>query len=83
MVLPSGYTVSLACGPLKKARYINPKIEKELVEFKEEISEKYEASDMNKTYSFPKKSGQINPRISRNFASSQESSLQPTVRAAS
>lgn len=31
---PSRYLVSLACGPLQKARYINPKIEEELKEFK-------------------------------------------------
>ena len=29
-------------------------IEKELAEFKEEISDKFENSDMNKTYVFPR-----------------------------
>ena len=32
-----GYIIGLACGPLKKERYINQAIEKELVEFKKEI----------------------------------------------
>lgn len=53
-VLPNGYQIALACGPLKKARYINPTIEKELLEFKEEISDKHDKSEMNKTYVFPR-----------------------------
>ena len=32
----------MACGPLKRKRYINPKIELELVEFKREIEESEE-----------------------------------------
>jgi hypothetical protein len=39
--LKDDYTFSLACGPLVKPRYINPKLEKELVEFKKEVEEKY------------------------------------------
>jgi hypothetical protein len=31
------YQVQLACGPLRQPRYINPKIEEELREFKQEI----------------------------------------------
>ena len=31
----NGNIVANACGPLKKPRYVNPKIEKELVEFKQ------------------------------------------------
>jgi hypothetical protein len=31
------YQVQLACGPLRQPRYINPKIEDELREFKQEI----------------------------------------------
>ena len=53
-VLPNGYQIALACGPLKKARYINAAIEKELTEFKEEIAEKHAKSEMNKTYVFPR-----------------------------
>ena len=53
-VLPTGYIVSLACGPLKKPRYINQAIEKELAEFKIEIKEKCEKSIVNKTYVFPR-----------------------------
>jgi hypothetical protein len=39
--LPNGNIPCYACGPLKKERYVNPKIETELVEFKEEIEEKF------------------------------------------
>ena len=48
----NGNIIALACGPLKKPRYINPKIEKELVEFKREIDEKFEKSEI-KSYKFP------------------------------
>ena len=34
-----GNIIALACGPLRKKRYINPKIEVELVDFKKEIEE--------------------------------------------
>lgn len=54
-VLPSGYEIALACGPLKRPRYINPAIEKELAEFKEEIADKFEKSHINKTYEFPRR----------------------------
>lgn len=47
------YTVALACGPLKQPRYINPKIEEELKEFKLEISQKFKASEMNRKFVFP------------------------------
>ena len=53
-VLPNGYIVALACGPLKKPRYINENIEKELQEFKLEIKEKFEKSVMNQTFVFPR-----------------------------
>jgi hypothetical protein len=36
-----GYIIGLAMGPLKKERYVNPKIEKELVDFKKEIEDKH------------------------------------------
>lgn len=35
-----------------KKRYINPKIENELIEFKEEIEEKFWQSEMNKNFRF-------------------------------
>ena len=38
--------------PLKKKRYINPKIEAELVEFKKEIEQKFEKSQI-KNFKFP------------------------------
>jgi len=40
----SGNIIGLACGPLKKPRYVNPKIEKELIEFKKEIEDKFQKS---------------------------------------
>lgn len=42
--LSNGFIVALACGPLRKQRYINPKIEKELVDFKREIEGKFAKS---------------------------------------
>lgn len=33
-------------------RYLNPKVESELVEFKKEIEEKYQVSELNATYKF-------------------------------
>jgi hypothetical protein len=53
---PSRYTVSLACGNLQKPRYINPKIEEELKEFKQEIAQKFKDSVMNRTFKFPRMS---------------------------
>ena len=52
--LPNGNIPEYACGPLTKKRYINPKIEQELVEFKQEIKEKHEASSINHIYKFPR-----------------------------
>ena len=37
----NGNYVAYACGPLKRPRYINERIEQELVEFKKEIEEKF------------------------------------------
>jgi hypothetical protein len=50
----SGNIVANACGPLKKPKYVNPKIEKELVEFKQEIEDKFAKSAL-RTFNFPKK----------------------------
>jgi len=47
--------MSLACGPLKRQRYINPKIELELVDFKKEIEEKFEKSPL-RSFSMPRRS---------------------------
>lgn len=49
-----GNIVALACGPLKKKRYINPKIELELVDFKQEIEEKFAKSALKK-FQMPRK----------------------------
>jgi hypothetical protein len=32
-----GYIKAYACGPLTKPRYINPRIEKELIDYKVEL----------------------------------------------
>jgi len=44
----------LACGPLKKKRYQNPKIEAELVDFKKEIEDKFHKSEVNRNFNFPR-----------------------------
>ena len=49
----NGNYVSYACGPLRRPRYINEKIELELVEFKKEIEEKFAKSKVNKLFRFP------------------------------
>lgn len=43
-----GNIAMLACGPLKRKRYINPKIEVELVDFKKEIEMKFAKSPLRK-----------------------------------
>ena len=53
-LLPNGNTPAYACGPLKKERYINPKIEQELLEFKQEIEEKFLESEVNSKFVFPR-----------------------------
>jgi hypothetical protein len=51
---------------LKKERYVNPKIETELVEFKDEIEEKFHASDVNKLFVFPRMAETMNVHQSEN-----------------
>ena len=51
----TGNIIALACGPLRKPRYINEKIEKELVEFKKEIEEKFEKS-LLRSFVMPRRS---------------------------
>jgi hypothetical protein len=60
----NGNIIALACGPLKKPRYINPKIEKELVEFKKEIEEKFEKCE-TRHYQFLRPSGSFLPLARR------------------
>ena len=50
-----GNIIALACGPLKKKRYINPKIELELIDFKKEIEEKF-AKSLLRRFDMPRKS---------------------------
>jgi len=52
--LGSGNYIGFACGPLKRPRYINERIEQELVEFKQEIEERFAESNVNKTFKFPR-----------------------------
>ena len=66
--MSNGYIVALACGPLKKQRYVNPKIEKELVEFKKEISEKHQKSQL-KSFVFPRKTRRNAPETTRDSSS--------------
>jgi hypothetical protein len=55
-VLKNGYIACLACGPLSstKPRYVNEKIEEELIEFKAEIADKFSKSKMNRNFRFPR-----------------------------
>ena len=50
----NGNYIAYACGTLKRPRYINEKIEQELVEFKIEIEERFAASKVNKVFRFPR-----------------------------
>jgi hypothetical protein len=49
-----GNIIALACGKLQRPRYINPKIETELLDFKKEIEEKFIKSKL-RTFKFPLK----------------------------
>lgn len=51
--MSNGYIIALACGPLKRQRYINSKIELELRDFKKEIEEKFAKSKLA-TFQMPK-----------------------------
>lgn len=53
-VTKDGRVYSLACGPLVRARYINPKLERELVDFKVEVEDKFNHGE-TKGYMFPKR----------------------------
>lgn len=50
----SGNYIGFACGPLKRPRYINERIEQELVEFKQEIEERFAESRVNTEFRFPR-----------------------------
>ena len=43
----NGNYVAFACGPLKRPRYINERIEQELIEFKKEIEDRFSKSKIN------------------------------------
>ena len=54
-----GCTGIYACGPLLRPRYINPKLERELVEFKAEVEEKFQKSPI-RTFVYPRISSTSN-----------------------
>lgn len=43
-ILKNGCNAVHACGPLTRQRYINPKLEKELSDFKKEVEDKFAKS---------------------------------------
>ena len=51
--MSNGYSIALACGPLRRQRYINSKIELELRDFKKEIEEKFGKSKLA-TFQMPR-----------------------------
>ena len=58
----NGNIISYTDGPLTKPRYINPKIEEELVDFKKEIQEKFTKSKL-RAFKMPlKKNSEPVPR---------------------
>ena len=63
MRAPNGNIIAFTGRPLENIsdRYINPKIEEELKDFKKEIEEKYAKSRL-KNYSFPMKK-QMVPKL--------------------
>lgn len=52
--LASGNYIGFACGPLRRPRYINERIEQELIEFKQEIEERFAESKVNRAFRFPR-----------------------------
>ena len=58
-VTKDGKVYSLACGLLVRPRYINPKLKRELVDFKVEVEDKFNKGD-TKGYIFPKRTATHN-----------------------
>jgi hypothetical protein len=50
----TGCTFSFACGPLSKQRYINPKLERELIDFRREVEAKHAKAETAR-YRFPRR----------------------------
>lgn len=50
----NGNYIAFACGPLRRPRYINERIELELIDFKKEIEDKFAKSQVNHLFRFPK-----------------------------
>ena len=51
--LTNGNIPALACGPLTRPRYVNPKMELELVAFKKEVEDRFSRSVLT-SFVFPK-----------------------------
>ena len=51
--LKNGYFAAFTNGPLQRPRHINPEMEKELEEYKEEVRERWDESTI-KAYKFPR-----------------------------
>lgn len=50
----TGCTFSFACGPLSKQRYINPKLERELIDFRREVEAKHAKAETAR-YRYPRR----------------------------
>ena len=50
----TGCIFSFACGPLSKQRYINPKLERELIDFRREVEAKHAKAETAR-YRYPRK----------------------------
>ena len=69
--------IALTGEPPNRRRYINPKIEEELVDFKKEIEEKFAKSRI-RTYKFPLKNTTVLPDSLRNSVIRYEDIDEPT-----
>ena len=60
----NGCSSVYACGPLHRQRYINPKLEKELVDFKKEVEGKFAKSE-TAAFSFPRSQDATHSSLAR------------------
>ncbi|PCI27390.1 hypothetical protein COB52_04875 [Candidatus Kaiserbacteria bacterium] len=78
----NGNIIGLACGPLSRPRYINDKIEVELLEFKREIEERFAKSDVNAKFVFPLMQQQLHaksPQTSTKHGNSKTFDFPPVL----
>ena len=70
----NGNYIAFACGPIVgRPRYINERIELELVEFKKEIEEKFARSRVNQEFKFPLLTSTADLRIEKYQGASKRS----------